>query len=606
MYILGISAFYHDSAATLIDSGKIIAAAQEERFSRIKFDDSFPFKAIEYCLQEANIALEDLDCIAFYENTHLKFDRIIRSYIKYLPKSFSIFRQAMKLWIKEKLFCEKLAYEQLGWEGKEMNVLHHISHSASAFFPSPFEEAAILVMDGVGEWACTSIGVGKGNKIKLIKEISYPNSLGILYSGFTQYVGFKVNSGEYKMMGLAPYGTPRYKNLILDKIINVREDGSYKLNLHYFDFHHGYSTINEEFEILFGARARKPDEEIREIDIDIAASIQTVLEEVILKLAWTAKGLTGMEYLVIAGGVGLNCTANGRLLEQRYFKDIWVQPAAGDAGGSLGAALYTYFQLSKGKREKGMFEQAGSLFGPCFSDEEIEHALRLYGVRYKTIASDEAFFEKVSDYIAEDKIVGWFQGKMEFGPRALGNRSILGNPKSPTMQSEMNLKIKYRESFRPFAPVVLEESVKEYFDVDRPMPYMLFIVKVKKDQRIDVGDERIKGLESLHVIRSTIPAVTHVDYSARIQTVSEHHNPKFYRLLKTYNRKTGCPVLINTSFNVRSEPIVCTPEDAIRCFLASEIDVLAIGHYLVTREDQNWSITGRAFLEPEHFDLSCQ
>ena len=604
MYVLGLSAFYHDSSVALLKDGEIIAAVQEERFSRVKMDDSFPLKAVQYCLAEAGIELGDVDHVVFYEDTHLKFDRIMRSYTRYLPKALGPLRSALRLWFKEKLFIEELIGKHLGWRKEVSFVPHHISHAAAAFYPSPFSKAAVLVVDGVGEWACTSIGKADENGITLLKEISYPDSLGILYSGFTQYVGFEVNTGEYKMMGLAPYGQPLYTNIILDKIIDLKPDGSYQLELSYFDFHKGCSTINESFGQLFGASARQVGEPVRQLDMDVAASIQVVFQEIMLRLARTAHELTGLDNLVLGGGVALNCCANGHILREGPFKDIWVQPAAGDAGGALGAALHTYFQKSDQKRAPGMFSQGGSLFGPAYSDDQIEHVLRQFDMIYSRTDSEVKLLDQVVDALETDKVVGWFQGRMEFGPRALGSRTILGNAQSAKMQREINLKIKYRESFRPFAPAALEEDATEYFTSDRPFPYMLFVTYLQDDKRLAVEEGDITGLEKLKISRSVIPAVTHVDYSTRVQTVSEKTNAPFYRLIKAYKERTGCPVVINTSFNVRDEPIVCSPEDALRCFLACEMDMLAIGPFLLKREEQDWSKMGALNLNPNLLELS--
>ncbi len=600
--ILGISAFYHDSAAALIDESGIVAAAQEERFSRIKHDQSFPDRAVGYCLKEAGIGIDEIDCVAFYENTHLKFDRILRTYVHYLPRSFYIFKKALKVWLKQKLFLERLLIERLGRGPAYYAVPHHLSHAASAFYPSPFDEAAVLVVDGVGEWACTSMGVATPDGIRLIKEIRYPDSLGILYSAFTQYVGFRVNSGEYKMMGLAPYGRPRYKARILTEMLDLKDDGSYRLDLQYFRFHYGETTINHRFERFFGFPARKANEPVREIDLDVSASIQAAVEEIVIRLAKTARRLSGSRHLVIGGGVGLNCCANGVLEREGIFKRIWVQPAAGDAGGALGAALTVFHEKTK-QPKTDRFQQLGSLFGPEYSTEDIREILDRFKIAYEAFTDEAEFMNCVAAHIARERVVGWFQGRMEFGPRALGSRSIIGSAHSERLHREMNLKIKYRESFRPFAPAVLEEDVGVYFERNDPSPYMLFVNHIHPSQRCPEEDGETKGLEKLKILRSNIPAVTHVDYSARIQTVSPRHNGRFYRLLKAYKALTGHSVVINTSFNVRGEPIVRTPRDALRCFFSCEMEILAMDNFIISKENQKIEHIGAMFLRPEQLEF---
>ena len=574
-YILGISAFYHDSSAALIKDGEIIAAAQEERFSRIKFDPGYPKESINFCLNSAGIKVQDLSDIVFFEDTHLKFDRILKTYFIYLPKSFTQLKNSIKLWFSEKLYLESHIAKHLGWNKKIIRFKHHESHAASAFFPSQFEEAAILTLDGVGEWTCTSIGYGNNNKITLLKEIHYPQSLGMLYSAFTQFSGFKVNEDEYKLMGLAPYGNPKYTNKIKDNLIKIFDDGSYKLNLKYFSFHYGHSTISKKFEKLFGKK-RNENEDLRELDQDLAASIQEIFNEIFVKLAKEAKKITGSKNLVIAGGVGLNCVANGKIAEKNIFNKIWVQAASGDAGASIGCALLSYY--SKNTRKVGQTTQTNSLLGPAFSDREIENYLQSFDIHFIKINDEKLLLNKISSYLINEKIIGLFQGRMEFGPRALGARSIIGDPRSKKMQKTMNLKIKYRESFRPFAPAVLSEYVKEYFDFEIDSPFMSFIHKLKTSKRIYIKNtilNEISLMQRLHQSRSNVPAITHVDYSARLQTVSENQNPFFYKVIKNFYNKTGCPMVINTSFNVRGEPIVCTPIDALKCFFSNEMDIFS-------------------------------
>ncbi len=605
MFVLGISAFYHDSAAALIQDGKIIAAASEERFTRIKNDNSFPAQSIAYCLSEASITIDQLDHIVFFEDTHLKFDRISRTYIAYLPKSLLAFLRAMGSWLTAKLSLEEAIRKHLKFNGELLFTPHHISHAASAFYPSPLEEAAILCIDGVGEWTTTSIGKGEGSQIQMLKEITYPHSLGMLYSAFTQFAGFKVNADEYKLMGLAPYGRPIYKQKILDHLIDIKEDGSYKLNLKYFDYHHGLSTINKNFEKLFGFSRRVPETEIRAIDQDLAASIQSVFNDIIVKLATSAKQMTNSDNLVLAGGVALNCVANGFLASKKIFKKIWVQPAAGDAGGALGAALYAYFQILGNKRVTGVPDQGASHLGPEFSDKEIEHNLKLYGIQYSEFTDRKVLNEKIAEYLVDEKVIGLFQGRMEFGPRALGARSIIGDPRSEKMQRTMNLMIKYRENFRPFAPAVLKEHAHELFEMDYHSPYMQFVVPIRKDKQAKFKEAQSDGLqERLYQRRSDWPAITHVDYSARVQTVDPNENPLFYDVIDAFYQKTGCPSVINTSFNIRGEPIVCTPLDALRCFFSNEMDVLVLDQFIITKDKQNWGTIGKMYYEPEFFKVN--
>jgi carbamoyltransferase len=592
--ILGISAFYHDSAAALVVDGEIVAAAQEERFTRIKQDSNFPVRAIEYCLGEAGLEPEDLSYVGFYDKPLKKFERLLETYFAFAPWGYRSFRQALPLWLKEKLHLprEMDAGLQGRYKGRYVFTDHHESHAASAFFPSPYEEAAIITMDGVGEWSTSAIGIGRGNKIELSHEIRFPHSLGLLYSAVTYYTGFKVNSGEYKVMGLAPYGQPIFKDLILQHLMDLKPDGSFRMDMSYFNFCQGLTMTNGKFHALFGGPPRQPETKVTQREMDLAASIQAVTEEVMLRAARHMHQTTGMKNLVLAGGVALNCVANGRILRECPFENIWIQPAAGDAGGALGVALFTWHQLLENPRKgrAGDF-QKGSLLGPAFSDEEIVDFLDSRGAVYTSCADEEQLCDEVAALIAQDKVIGWFQGRMEFGPRALGARSILGDARSETMQSVMNLKIKFRESFRPFAPIVLREYVDEYFEM-RPgedSPYMLLVAPVRPRHRTAVGEgyEQAFGIEKLNHRRSTIPAVTHVDYSARVQTVDRDRTPLLCKLMKKFHACTGCPVLINTSFNVRSEPIVCTPEDAWRCFLATDIDVLVLGNQVLLKDEQN-------------------
>jgi carbamoyltransferase len=597
MRVLGLSAFYHDSAAALIEDGNIVAAAQEERFTRKKHDSAFPTKAVDFCLDRAGIKMADVDYVAFYDKPFLKFERLLETYLAFAPRGFQSFRMAMPLWLKEKLFQKTLLRDEMktwqpdfDWQKRLLFGEHHQSHAASAFFPSPFEEAAILTMDGVGEWATTSLAHGKGNSLEMLKELHFPHSLGLLYSAFTYYTGFKVNSGEYKVMGLAPYGEPRFKDLIFEKMIDLKEDGTFRLDQSYFDYCTGLRMTNDKFAEVFGAKTRKPEEELTQHHMDLAASVQAVTEEIVIRLARSVRKETGARNLCLAGGVALNCVANGKLLREKIFDNIWVQPAAGDAGGAVGAAYAAYhgFMGQPRKLNGHMDGMAGSYLGPEFTDDEIAPRLTAVGARFTRLGHAE-MIEQTAQALADEKAIGWMQGRMEFGPRSLGARSILGDPRSPSMQKTLNLKVKYRESFRPFAPAVLREDVEKYFDIHNDSPYMLMVAPVVEDRRrpMTAAEEALFGIEKLNVPRSDIPAVTHVDYSARVQTVHEETNPDFHALLKSFKDKTGCSVLVNTSFNVRGEPIVCTPEDAFRCFMGSEIEVLVVGNCLLRKEDQD-------------------
>ncbi len=597
MKILGLSAFYHDSAACLIDDGKIIAAAQEERFTRKKHDAAFPMKAIEFCLKTGGITAQELDYVAFYEKPFIKFERILETAMTYAPYGIRSFVKAMPLWIKQKLWIKQEIIDTLDFKGKVIFTEHHQSHAASAFFPSPFQEAAVLTADGVGEWATTSFGVGKGNQLDLLSEILFPHSLGLLYSAFTYYTGFKVNSGEYKVMGLAPYGEPKYKDLILKELMDLKEDGSFRLNMAYFDFCAGLKMTNRKFDRLFGGPRRKPEAKLTQRDMDLARSVQEVTEEVMLKIAHHIHRQTGQKNLCLAGGVALNCVANGRILREGPFEKLWIQPAAGDAGGALGAALFTWYQyLGNPRKAPARDAMQGSYLGPSFAGNEIEDFLKKQSIPY-TRLTDEEIPEKIADLIAQEKVIGWFQGKMEFGPRALGSRSILGDARSSKMQETMNLKIKFRESFRPFAPSVLKEKVNDYFEMDAESPYMLLVAPVKEKIRrsMTAEEEKLFGLEKLNVPRSSLPAITHVDYSARVQTVDSEDHPLYYKLLQKFDQKYACPVIINTSFNVRGEPVVCTPEHAYKCFMRTNMDYLIVGNYLIDKtgqkpleKDTNW------------------
>ena len=588
MNILGISAFYHDSAAALVVDGEIISAAQEERFTRKKHDFSFPLNAIDYCLRHSNLNSDQLDFVAFYDKPFLKFERILDTYLQYAPFGIKSFLKAIPLWIKQKLWIKDLIKEKLHYDVKILFLEHHESHGASAFFPSPYEEAAILTMDGVGEWTTSSFGVGTGNKINLLADIRFPHSLGLLYSAFTYYTGFKVNSGEYKLMGLAPYGKPKYKDLILRELIDLKQDGSFKLNMDYFDYCTGLRMINKKFESLFGVPPRKPESKLTQVYMDIARSIQDVTEEIMLRIAKHIRKETKQKNLCLAGGVALNCVGNARILLEGIFENIWIQPASGDAGGALGAALFVWYQCLNNKRAadgKKDF-QKGSYLGPEYKNGYVLDFLKKKNVTYAELKEEEVP-EKIADLIADGKVIGWFQGRMEFGPRALGARSIIGDARSPKMQEEMNLKIKFRESFRPFAPSVIKEKVSDYFDINVESPYMLLVAPVNNKVRKDVNSEdKLSGLDKLSVVRSTIPAVTHIDYTARLQTVSKDNNPIFYKLISKFNEKYGCAVIINTSFNVRGEPIVCTPEDAYLCFMRTNMDYLVLGNYLIEKKGQ--------------------
>jgi len=589
MHILGISCFYHDSAAALLKDGAIIAAAQEERFTRKKHDFGFPAHAAEYCLQSAGITAADLAYVAFYDKPLLKFERILETSMAMAPKGISSFFMAMPLWLKEKLWIPSLIREELRYTGRILFPEHHESHAASAFFPSPFDRAAFLTMDGVGEWATTSYGTGSGNDIHILADLNFPHSIGLLYSAFTYFTGFKVNSAEYKVMGLAPYGEPRFVQTIYDHLLDLKPDGSFRMNMEYFDYCAGLRMTNDRFSALFEGPPREPESPLTQREMDLARSLQEVTEEIMLRMARHVHAETSERNLVLAGGVALNCVGNGRILRESPFENIWIQPAAGDAGGALGAALYAWHVYLEKDRATvpGRDSQSGSLLGPAFSDEEIEEFLTTHHAVYRKL-SREDLLEEVADLIAGENVVGWHQGRMEFGPRALGARSILGDARSPKMQGVMNLKIKFRESFRPFAPSVLREHVSEYFEMECDSPYMLLVAPVVNKRRIAMtGDEEhLFGIEKLNIPRSDIPAVTHVDYSARVQTVTRDTNPLFAELIERFYRKTGCPVIINTSFNVRGEPIVCTPAEAYRCFMRTQMDALVMGHYLLAKKDQ--------------------
>jgi carbamoyltransferase len=587
--ILGLSAFYHDSAACLVRDGRIIAAAQEERFTRKKHDPAFPKNAVEYCLRAGGIQIGDVDYVAFYEKPFLKFDRILHSYLAYAPGGLKSFLMAIPLWIRERIWMKHLIQQELGCTCKIIFPEHHESHAASAFFPSPYPEAAFLTVDGVGEWTTTSFGAGRGHQIEMLGELHFPHSLGLLYSAFTYFTGFRVNSGEYKLMGLAPYGEPKYTDLILRELIDLKEDGSFRLNMKYFNYGVGLTMTNSRFNELFGRPPRRPESKLTQSDMDLARSIQDVTEEIMFRMARHVRKVTGMKDLCLAGGVALNCVANGRILREGIFDRIWIQPAAGDAGGALGAALFTWHQyLGKERQADDVNDsQYGSYLGPEFSRDEIRAYLTANNIPFAEL-SDAELPEKIADLIKAEKVIGWFYGRMEFGPRALGARSIIGDAQSPKMQEVMNLKIKFRESFRPFAPSVLREKVSEWFELDSESPYMLLVAPVAKIKRRDMTAEEQKlfGLEKLLKIRSTIPAVTHVDYSARVQTVTEDHQPMFYRVIKKFDEKYGCPVVINTSFNVRGEPVVCAPEHAYKCFMRTNMDYLLVGNFLLEKKDQ--------------------
>ena len=597
MQVLGISAFYHDSAAVLVRDGAVVAAAQEERFTRKKHDSRFPRHAVEFCLAHAGTTLEAVDHVAFYDKPFLKFERLLETYLAFAPRGFASFRVAIPVWLREKLFLKDLLRRELKrwaprypWEERLLFAEHHLSHAASAFYPSPFEKAAILTLDGVGEWTTTSLAQGEGNRIQILREIHFPHSLGLLYSAFTYYTGFRVNSGEYKVMGLAPYGEPRYAQSILDDLIDLKPDGTFRLNLEYFDYCTGLTMTNRRFDERFGGPPRKPSEPVTQRHMDLAASVQAVTEEAMLRLTRSVARETGAENLCLAGGVALNCVANGKVLRDGRFKRLWVQPAAGDAGGALGAGLAAYHGFAGQPREAdGRTDRMqGSYLGPAFEQQDIERRLTAAGARFGVLPSDDVP-RVCAREIAEGRALGWFQGRMEFGPRALGGRSILGDARSPTMQRMLNLKVKYRESFRPFAPSVLRERVADWFELDGDSPYMLLVADVAKGRRRAMSDEEqaLFGIEKLNVPRSEIPAVTHVDYSARIQTVHRETNPRYHALLSEFEALTGCPVVVNTSFNVRGEPIVCTPEDAFHCFMGTELDTLAVGNCLLLKEAQD-------------------
>lgn len=589
-YVLGISAFYHDSAAALLRDGEIVAAAQEERFTRKKHDPAFPARAVAFCLEQAGIRAEDLDFVAFYDKPILKFHRLIETYLAFAPVGLQSFRKAVPMWLGDKLHMRSGLAKALGCKPKNRFVFpeHHESHAASAFYPSPFEDAAILTMDGVGEWATTSVGVGEGNRMRLLQEIRFPHSLGLLYSAFTYYCGFKVNSGEYKLMGLAPYGEPRFEKQIRDHLIDLREDGSYRLDLSYFNYCQGLTMTGPKFHALFGAPPRSPESAMEQFHMDLAASVQKVTEDVMLRTARFAHKVTGKKNLCLAGGVALNCVGNGVILREGPFEKIWIQPAAGDAGGALGSAQFVWHQLlGKPRQVKPSDSQRGSLLGPRYESADIKAFLDEQKVVYEEYASEDQLADRVAELIEQENVIGWFQGPMEFGPRALGSRSIIGDARSPKMQSVMNLKIKFRESFRPFAPIVLRENASEYFDIkpEHDSPYMLIVAPVRDDKRKSV-EAGAKGLDKLKQLRSVIPAVTHVDYSARLQTVDGERNPRLARLMRRFKERTGSPVLINTSFNVRGEPIVCTPQDALRCCLGTEMDVLVLENFVIRRAVQ--------------------
>jgi carbamoyltransferase len=617
-HILGIGAYYHDSAACIVSDGEIVAACQEERFARKKHYAGFPKHAIKYCLKEAGITYEDISHVAFYEKPLLKFERILETYLNYAPRGIKSFALSMPIWLKEKLYLSDLIKKELNstfglqkrrdridWGARMLFPEHHLSHAASAFFPSPFSHAAILTVDGVGEWATVTAGTGKGNSIDLIYEIHFPHSLGLLYSAFTYYTGFKVNSGEYKVMGLAPYGEPKYVDLIYNHLIDLKKDGSFTLNMDYFNYCTGLTMTNDKFHNLFGGPPRKPESPITQKNMDIARSIQEVTEEVVLRMAIFLKKETGADNLCLAGGVALNCVANGKILKERIFANIWIQPASGDAGGALGAALSVWHLYLDNKRMADGRNDAmkGSYLGPSYSEVEIEEFLSKGSIPYRKL-SDNELFDIVTNYLKEEKVIGWFQGRMEFGPRALGARSIIGDARSHNMQSTMNLKIKYRESFRPFAPSVLSDKVSDYFELDCESPYMLLVSPVRRDRRIDITEKRnnLWGIDLLNEPRSDIPAVTHIDYSARIQTVHKETNPKYYRLLKRFEEKTGCGVLVNTSFNVRGEPIVLSPMDAYRCFMRTEMDYLVMENFFLDKKDQKPNSENQTWKEEFELD----
>jgi carbamoyltransferase len=598
-FILGISAFYHDSAASLLKDGKIIAAAQEERFSRVKHDARYPYNAIEYVLREGNIKLNEVDKIVFFEKPFLKFERLLETYLAFAPRGFKSFSMSMPIWLREKLFQKKFLYDKLKTHDHDFKDIekikfseHHYSHAASAFFPSPFKEAVVLTLDGVGEWATTTVAIGKNNNLNMIKEIHFPHSLGLLYSAFTYYTGFKVNSGEYKVMGLAPYGVAKYKDLIIEKILDLKQDGTFKLNMDYFNYATGLTMTNKKFSKLFGHPVRdSKKDKLTQFHMDIAASVQSVTEEIVIRLTKSLAKEFKIKNLCLAGGVALNCVANGKIVKEKIFENVWIQPAAGDAGGALGAALaYWYHELKK-PRDIFKDQMSGSYLGPKFNDEEIFKSLKSLRANFKKLSYNELIKETANN-LANSKTVGWFQGRMEFGPRALGGRSILADPRSEKMQKELNLKIKFRESFRPFAPSILREDLNEWFELDDDSPYMLLVSEVKKDKQIKMKkeDENLFGIDKLNIKRSSIPATTHVDYSARIQTVHKETNPRYYDLIKEFKKNTNCPVLVNTSFNVRGEPIVCYIEDAFNCFMGTNLDILVIEDFILYKDLQDKSL----------------
>ena len=598
MRILGISAFYHDSAAALIEDGRIVAAAQEERFTRKKHDPGFPHEAIAYCLKEAGISAEQLDHVVFYDKPFLKFERLLETYVAMAPRGFASFKMSIPLWLKEKLFQKSLLTSELKTltetfdREKLLFCEHHLSHAASAFYPSPYDNAAVLTMDGVGEWATTSAAIGDGNRLEIFQEIHFPHSLGLLYSAATYYTGFKVNSGEYKVMGLAPYGEPKYSKLILDNLIDLKPDGSFRLDMSYFDYCTGFTMTNDRFAKLFGQPVRSPDQLLTPFHMDVAASIQAVLEETVLRMTRSLAKQTSSRNLCLAGGVALNCVANGKILRDGHFDNIWIQPAAGDAGGAVGAALSAYHGfLNQPRRTNGADGMAGSYLGPRYEQADIEQRLKAAGARF-TVLDEAGMIDATAQALADQQAIGWFQGRMEFGPRSLGARSILGDARSPAMQKNLNLKVKYRESFRPFAPSVLREDVADWFDLSSDSPYMLIVADVRGDKRrqMTAEEQALFGIDKLNIARSEIPAVTHVDYSARVQTVHRETNPLYHRLLGRFKDITGCPVLVNTSFNVRGEPIVCTPEDAFRCFMGNELDLLVVGNCVMRKSEQDPSL----------------
>lgn len=598
MYILGVSAFYHDSAACLLKNGEIVAAAQEERFTRTKHDPGFPVKAIKYCLAEAGIRADQVDNIVFYDKPFLKFERLLETYLAFAPRGFKSFVTSMPVWIKDKLFQKSVIADEfktafgdnVDWSEKLLFSEHHLSHAASAYFPSPFEDAAVLTMDGVGEWTTTSLAIGNGNQLNVHKELHFPHSLGLLYSALTYYTGFRVNSGEYKVMGLAPYGEPRFADKLKDNVIDIREDGSFQLDMSYFDYCTGLRMTNKKFDDLFGGPAREPESELTQREMDLAASVQKVTEEVVLKLCKNIAKETGQKNLCLAGGVALNCVANGHLLREGLFENIWIQPAAGDAGGALGAALAAHHIAFNNPRSvsNNTDSMRGSYLGPDFNSDQIRESLTKSGAIFVE-HSDQSIVDATAQALADGKAIGWMNGRMEFGPRALGGRSIIADPRSPSMQKLLNLKVKYRESFRPFAPSVLREDVHNWFEIENDSPYMLLVANVAKEKRRQMSEdeESLFGIDKLNVPRSEIPAITHVDYSARIQTVHKETNPKYHAVISRFKELSGCPVVVNTSFNVRGEPIVCTPEDAFRCFMGTELDVLVVGNFILKKEDQD-------------------